>query len=81
MVMVNTVRDLMEMGRGMKHFYSRVQEARSLGMISHESADRMSSGVLNKRAVRTVASDGTTLSPSVGYNCCLSLTSEPWQTR
>ena len=67
MVMVNTVRDLMEMGRGMKHFYSRVQEARSLGMISHESADRMSSGVPNKRAVRTVAAASVATTHHTGH--------------
>lgn len=34
MVMVNTIRDLAEMGKSMKHYYSRVQEAKRLGWIS-----------------------------------------------
>ncbi|KAL1525182.1 hypothetical protein AB1Y20_020052 [Prymnesium parvum] len=41
MVMVNTVRDLPDMAGGMKHFHSRVQEARSLGYLSQDEATRI----------------------------------------
>lgn len=52
MVMVNTVRDLSELARGMKHFYSRVQEAHHIGYISQAAAESLTGGRPSKRILR-----------------------------